>query len=324
MIKTAVITNSFNRLSLLKLAAEPIVRLLQQDESIAWVIFDAGSTDGSLDFINDLIQTRDDSRIKLISPRDSQSTSFAAGCNQAIEFALNNYSSLEWCLFYETDNQLLNATALSDGRKRLESDESLAGVGFNLEAADGQHVCFGCNFPRAIEFVLGQTASAKLRLDKLQVNWIQNSSGPSWTYCDVVFTSPLLIRAAAWRDVGPMDAIEFPFTDSDLDWAWRARAKGWRLAAIDVPGVIHDNVGAISQWSSRRVLWFHQSRYRLLKRHRGRCIRTVLPLLLLRHSIEYLIIRLASRNRAEQINKLNTRKKLLLDALSGYAHVVGN
>lgn len=39
----------------------------------------------------------------------------------------------------------------------------------------------------------------------------------------------VLVNMAAWRDIGPLDQ-GFNFFSCDIDWSWRAKQRGWKLA----------------------------------------------------------------------------------------------
>src|SRR5262249_34593297 len=138
----------------------------------------------------------------------------------------------------------------------------------------------------------------------------QLSDGIRWRTCDVVFTSPLLIRREAWEQSHGFDAAAFPFSDGDLDWAWRCAGLGWKMAVIASDDVIHDNLERLSAWSANRVVDFHRSRLRLLKRHRGKHIALVKPLLFARHCLEAMILARRSASNPSAKEKLAKRRRM--------------
>lgn len=319
-IELAVIINSFNRRDLLEKALGSLLPALRKTQAKAVVIvFDAGSTDGSREFIASKSLECADIPICLAKPEPPEALSFADGCNQAISAALTAHPSVKWLFFYETDNLLPNRAALKEAISLLESEPRMAGAGFTVEKLTGEKAGYGCRFPGVLGFVLGQHLSARLLLDDMRLtNWKHTPSGCRWAACDVVYTSPLLIRAEAWRDAGPMDAELFPFTDSDLDLCWNFHRNGWSMAVLDLEGVIHDNDSTPSAWSGRRVLWFHQSRFRLLKKHRGAWIELLKPLLFARHLAEWLILAPRAVRAGPSRQSWQTRGLLLKKVLTGY------
>jgi GT2 family glycosyltransferase len=83
-----------------------------------------------------------------------------------------------------------------------------------------------------------------------------------------------------------MDAEAFPFSDCDLDWAWRLRKSGLRQAVIQTSAVVHDNQQQFSSWSASRALHFHRARLRLLESHSTVIKPVITPLLAARHICE--------------------------------------
>lgn len=320
-IELAVIINSFNRRDLLEKALASLLPALRAIQTKAAVlVFDAGSTDGSREFITSLSSECGDIQISLRTPEPPEAVSFADGCNQAAAAALAAHPGVKWLFFYETDNLLPNHQALREAISLLESEPRLAGAGFTVEKINGEKAGYGCAFPGMLGFILGQQLSARLHLDDMPLtNWKITLGGSRWAACDVVYTSPLLVRAAAWRDAGPMDSKLFPFTDSDLDLCWGFHRKGWSMAVLDLPGVIHDNDATPSAWSGRRVLWFHQSRFRLLKKYRGTWVELLKPLLFVRHLAEWLALAPRAARPGPSRQSWQTRGTLLKRVFSGYS-----
>jgi GT2 family glycosyltransferase len=325
-IRLAVISNSFNRKDLLEQALPSLLAALSRlPFPSAVIVFDAGSTDHSQEFVTQFALSHSSTPIHLITPSTPEASSFADGCNQAVAHAQSLFPSLDYALFYETDNLFRHPEALSQAVDLLESQPSLGGTGFTVERLDGRKIGYGCRFPSILSFVLGQKLAARFGLDAPNPPaWNQTANGLNWTRCDVVFTSPLLIRVQAWLDAGPMNAHVFPFTDSDLEWCWRAHQRGWPMAVLDVSGVIHDNAGALSKWSARRVLWFHQSRLRLLRLLHPAQSLFLKPLLLFRHLIEIALLIPLSVIHPQSKQSLQTRLKLLRCLPSSYEQVIKN
>jgi GT2 family glycosyltransferase len=142
--------------------------------------------------------------------------------------------------------------------------------------------------------------------------------GFRWRLCDVVFTSPLLIRREAWLQTGGLDAEQFPFSETDVDWAWRCAESGWKMAVVESEQVVHDNLQQASSWSANRVIEFHRSRLRLLKRHRGEWIGLIKPLLFLRHCIESLLLTFRKTPDAVTASKLEKRKQMIRTVWNDY------
>jgi GT2 family glycosyltransferase len=286
-IELSVIINSFNRLQLLREALPSVINALNiaLPGKFAVVIFDAGSTDGSIEFVSEFYNDTQEFPLICLCPPLDVDRSFSAGCNLAIQKAAQTFPNLKWCFLFETDNLITNPTALTLSIKLLEQEDHLAGVGFTVEGAN-----FCSSFPNFIAFVLGQQLSYHLGLEKMKIHPWYPFAESQWGYSEVVFTSPILIRYSAWQATGGMDAANFPFSDCDHDWCWAVHKQGWRLAVLNVSGVIHFNKMIISEWSSKRVIDFHRARLRLLVKHRGQQGSWLNYLLFLRHILEIFVL----------------------------------
>jgi GT2 family glycosyltransferase len=318
-VELAVIINSFNRLELLRESLSSVVQALNLTfpRQSAVVIFDAGSTDGSIDFVKDFATTcathTEAPSIICLCPPENTDRSFSAGCNVAIHTAAQKFPQLKWCLLFETDNFISNPKALSLAVKLLEQEKQLAAVGFTLEGT-----AFCSRFPRPLAFAIGQQLSHRLGLERMEINHWYPFAESRWGLSEVVYTSPLLIRYTAWKETEGMDATRFPFSGSDHDWCWIAHEKRWKEGDLDVTGVVHDNKTMQSAWSANRVIDFHRSRLRLLIKHRGTWVAILKPLLFSRHCLEILLLIFISLY-SERANKsLNQRFVLVKTLLKNY------
>ncbi|MFQ5460149.1 MAG: glycosyltransferase family 2 protein [Anaerolineae bacterium] len=93
---------------------------------------------------------------------------------------------------------------------------------------------------------------------------------------DVVVSYPSgagsLIRAAAWRDVGPMDEAYFLYYE-DADWGLRAAEKGWRVLFVPAATVRHMGSAGTAEDPARRRYYNVRNRLLFASRHappRGR------------------------------------------------------
>jgi GT2 family glycosyltransferase len=270
------IVNSLNRLELLKGALVSLKAALEACPfATAIVVFEAGSTDGSRQWLEEFKRQSRQVPIELLYPKEGEETSFSAGVNAACDFASKKYPSAQFYFLFETDNWIENEQSLLEAKRLLESDARLAGVGFTARKRDGGSAGFGCRFPNLIQWVLGRELSHWWGLD-----------APRLGVCEVVYTSPLLVRKKAWEISGGLDADCFPFSDCDVDWAWRLKRKGFGFAVIKTSQVVHDNQQKISSWSRNRLLYFYQARFCFLERRYGKRVRLLKPAVFLRHVLE--------------------------------------
>jgi GT2 family glycosyltransferase len=310
--------NSYNRLSLLKDALETLIvglRAVPIPASI--VILDAGSNDGSIAHLEKVISQTEDLPIHLINapPR----TSFSAGCNLAVDQAIRMYPELDYYFFYETDNFIHNPQALTDAIFLLAEKEELGAVGFTVENHLGKRTGHGERFPTFFSFLVGSVLYAKIAPNANQIKHWKEYKGLSWTNFDIVYTSPLLVKTAAWEAVGGMDSNTFPFSDSDLDLGWKLHHKGYLSAVLKAPGVWHDNLNQSSAWSSKRTIDLHRARYNLLLKHRGKIVVLLKPLLFLRHLAEFLMLSIARVKSKRIAESKKTRIHLMKSVFKGYS-----
>ena len=287
----AFIVNSYNRLELLKTAIDSICSWYDPNKNrfkICFVIFDAGSSDGSIEWCKAFHDDR--FRFVLLQAADGDDSSFSAGLNAGVDYAIRTFADLQYLVFYETDNAFLNSVALEQAIECLEKKTDLAGCGFTVRKHDGSGAGIGMPFPRLVHFALGKNVVHYLDLEAISFEWQRIDKDIVFSYADVVFTSPLVVRTSAWIASGGLDSQSFPFSDTDIDWAKRLRRIGWRLGVIKAVAVIHDNSQQISEWSKLRLLNFHRARLRYHLRYSGFWTYLVWPLpLFARHLIEWVL-----------------------------------
>ena len=318
-IELVVIINSFNRCSLLERAMTSLTEALRNARfGSAIIVFEAGSSDGSLEFLKTWRDNHPADNLMLIEGLPDR-RSFSDGVNIACAAASARFRNCHWFFLYETDNCLANVDPVAKAISLLQSQPQLAAAGFTVKQHDGKFFGYGMRFPSALSFALGQNLAAPLNFHAPNDSAWQLSNGTRWRTCDVVFTSPLVIRREAWEQSGGFDGTAFPFSDSDLDWAWRCAKLGWRMAVIASEDIVHDNLEQLSAWSANRALDFHRNRFRLLKRHRGKHIALLKPLLFLRHCLETILLKRKTATDPTAKEKLAKRKQMLRTVWNDYS-----
>jgi len=317
--QVVVVMNSFNRRDLLVRAAESLLYVFRSGAmELAIVVFEAGSRDGSVEWLAQFKSEHPYLRIEIVPALEGKSASFAAGVNQACRYALEAFPETEFLLLFETDNWISGPDPLVAGMRLLRGEASLAAVGFTVRLHSGEPCGYGCAFPTVLSFVLGPHLAALQGASGAEAKK-RKFEGIEWFLSDVVYTSPLLIRASAWRESGGIDEELFPFSDSDLDWAWNVSRRGYLLGVLVTDAVVHDNLEKLSGWSSMRVVNFHQARFRLLRKYRGVGVALVVPALFLRHLVEYLVLIGLVLARRRTMLALRKRWMLLVGVWHGYS-----
>lgn len=285
------LVNSFNRVALLQTAVPSLrAALAEWPGGAAVVVFDAGSTDGSREWIAREAEHTPGVSLELLTPAPGAARSFAAGLNAAAAAALARHRQAGWLLCFETDNAISGPRPLRAAAALLAEQPALGAVGFTVRRHDGAPAGYGARFPTVAGFVLGPQISHRLGLETPPRDPRTSPGAGTWWPCDIVYTSPLLVRRAAWEESGGLAALRYPFSECDVDWAWRLRGLGWGQAVIETTAVVHDNRAQASAWSARRSLDFHRARLALLRQHRGGAVGFAKPLLALRHCGEWLAL----------------------------------
>lgn len=290
-VDIAIIINSFNRLELLRECLGALQAWLPQSafaDRCAVVVFEAGSTDGSIAWLQGPAQALG-FPVEVLLPAPGADTSFASGLNAGVARAEAQFPALGYLLFYETDNQILEPEPLAQALAQLATRPTLGACGFTVRLRSGRPTGVGEPFPTLLNFALGKPLVHRLQLETIPYRWERDAEGVEFSEVDVVYTSPLLVRLRAWQESGGLDSQRFPFSDCDVDWARRLYNLGWRMGVVRTDAVIHDNQAALSAWSKSRALQNHRGRLRYFQRHRPVGVLAVWPgALLLRHLVELL------------------------------------
>tara|TARA_R110000868_G_scaffold8774_13_gene44948 strand:+ start:83 stop:1054 length:972 start_codon:yes stop_codon:yes gene_type:complete len=316
----AIIINSFNRLSLLKDGLSALVSWLPNsffNDKCVIVIYDAGSTDGTIEWVN-LNKTTMKIPIKLILPNAGEDTSFAAGLNAGVAYANEIMPDLKYLLFYETDNQILSEKPLLGALKQIQTNKDLAACGFTVRYHNGLTAGVGMPFPKIINFVLGPRLVHAFNLEAISYSW-EKVNEIQFSEVDVVFTSPLLVKLEVWLESNGLDAETFPFSDCDIDWAMRLRLLGYKMGVIKTDNVIHDNCQETSSWSKTRSQHLHRARLRYFLRYYPKMIYLVWPhFLLVRHFFELVFIKLFIKDYKRRKHLHLIAKNLLASCFNRY------
>ena len=317
-IELVAIINSFNRRELLEKAVSSLTQALRKatfDSAI--IAFDAGSNDGSVEFLHAWHEKNPTDNLIVVKSSEGGS-SFAEGVNVACSAALAQFPECRWLFLYETDNWLGSIAPVDHAISLFNEQPELAAIGFTVKRHNGVFCGYGMRFPSYLSLALGLNLTVRWNLDAPNQSLWQKTGDVRWRTCDVVFTSPLLIRREAWEQTRGFDAKTFPFSESDLDWAWRCAKLGWKMGVIESDNVVHDNLQQSSAWSANRVVEFHRSRLRLLKRHRGDRSVLIKPALFLRHFVETIMLGCRSSDPTAE-EKLTKRRQMLRTVWTDYS-----
>jgi GT2 family glycosyltransferase len=317
-VELAVIINSFNRLTLLKGSLSSLLSSLNVSGiNYSIIIYDANSNDGSPEWINGFIRENGMENIYLINPEPNQADSFSEGVNTASSYAIQKFRDLKYLFFYETDNFINSHDPVINAIQMLENKMDLAACGFTVKKHNGQGAGFGSAFPGLPSFITGQQISFLLKLNEPKLHW-EKMSNIEFSYADVVFTSPLLIKKEAWLKVNGFDADTFPFSDCDIDLAYRISKLGYRMVVVKTDAIIHDNLDKSSLWSEKRTKNFYKARLAYFKKHFGFWINFLKPVLFIMHLSELSVLIVLFILRKSNIKSMKGRLGLLRTVFVNY------
>jgi GT2 family glycosyltransferase len=83
---------------------------------------------------------------------------------------------------------------------------------------------------------------------------------------EALFGCAMLVRASAWVQVGPLWEPFFNYAE-EVDWCLRARARGWRLAYVPGPAVLHRASASLDGDSPLRAYLIARNRCYLRRRN---------------------------------------------------------
>ena len=114
-VELVAVINSYNRKALLERAITSLMEALRKAPfESAVVVFEAGSNDGSKEFLEEWRRRYPGDPLVVVTPQDERA-SFSDGVNSGCAAAIARFPSCRWLLLYETDNSLEQAEPLRAG-----------------------------------------------------------------------------------------------------------------------------------------------------------------------------------------------------------------
>ena len=165
-----------------------------------------------------------------------------------------------WCLLLNEDAELTPGAAAAL-RDALERQPRAAAAGARLVSPAGAAQPSAWRFP-GIRSALAGALFAHRRLtvqsDALttaEVDWVQSAG--------------MLVRRAAFEQVGPLDPAFFVYSD-EVDWQRRARDAGWSVLFVPSATIMHREQLSSDSGSRRRIVEFARNRDAYMRKHHGR------------------------------------------------------
>jgi GT2 family glycosyltransferase len=209
------------------------------------VVVDNASRDGSADAI-----AAGFPGVRLV--RSDTNLGFAGGVNRAAREATGDTQ-----LLLNPDARL-EPGALALLLDWLEAHPRAAVVAPSLRYPDGRPQSAAFAFPGLVQTALDLFPVN--RLMETRLNGRIRADGPRQIDC--ALGACMLIRRAAWEDVGPLDTGYFMYVE-EIDWCRRARARGWQIWQQPNAVAVHHSGAATSQQPDAMfaALWRSRLRY---------------------------------------------------------------
>jgi N-acetylglucosaminyl-diphospho-decaprenol L-rhamnosyltransferase len=242
--RVSVLIVSYNTCDLLLEAIGSVV----DEPHVETIVFDNASTDGSPKAVGKRFP-----RMKLI--QSAQNLGFAAGVNRGAAQA--NGQAL---LVFNSDARL-EPGALDLLLEFLDRSPRAALVSPSLTYTDGAPQAAAFRFPGLIQVALDLFPIP--RLTDTRLNGRINATQPR--QIGHPLGACMLIKRAAWEDVGPLDEGYFMYLE-EIDWCRRARNRGWQIWQQPQAVAIHHAGSSTRQHPDAMFAQLWRSRLRYYQR----------------------------------------------------------
>ena len=219
-------------------------------------VVDNASTDGSAENL--------DAALPLVVIRNSANRGFAAACNQGAAGA-----ETEFLLFLNPDTRLMPGSLELPARYLLSEHHQDAGiVGIQLIDASG-HVARNTSRTPTAWSMTGNS----LGLDRLTPSVFPSLLVTHWAHdetreVDQVMGAFFFVRRSAFEALGGFDERFFVYYE-DLDFAIRARERGWKSVYLATAQAFHRGQGTTESATDQRTFYFCRSKILFARKHFG-------------------------------------------------------
>jgi len=164
------------------------------------------------------------------------------------------------CLLLNEDSELTDGAA-DALLAALQSDPSAGAAGAQLLDSKGKPQTCAWRFPGVRTAFAGALFAHR--------RYTVQSTGDVTRTVDWVQSAGMLVRAAAFEQVGPMDPQFFVYSD-EVDWQKRARDLGWHSLYVPRAKVFHHEQLSTGTDATRRIVEFSRNRDLYVRKHHGR------------------------------------------------------
>jgi hypothetical protein len=165
-----------------------------------------------------------------------------------------------WCLLLNEDSELTPGAA-DALRTALEREPRAAAAGARLVSPAGNPQPSAWRFPGTGAALAGAFFAHR--------RFTVQSRGERTREVDWVQSAGMLVRRAAFEEVGPLDPAFFVYSD-EVDWQRRARDAGWAVLYVPSAVIMHREQLSADTGSTRRIVEFSRNRDLYMRKHHGR------------------------------------------------------
>jgi hypothetical protein len=254
MACVSIVIVSFGVRDLLR-ACLASVRDQEGPEHDCWVV-DNASPDGSADMVR-----QEFPEANLIA--NEANVGFARANNQALARATGNV-----LLLLNPDTEMPPGT-LAAFVEVFERRPKAGAAGIALRGADGRPQASCHAFPGVLNQILEALGLGRAFLGfgigtTSEAPWPPGGAGE----VDWVNGACMALRREAYQEVGGLDESRFMYGE-EMDWSWRARARGWSTVFVPAPAVLHLGGASGTGLVGRLFVLNLESRLQFLRRYRG-------------------------------------------------------
>jgi N-acetylglucosaminyl-diphospho-decaprenol L-rhamnosyltransferase len=241
---------SYNTRDLLMEAIASVVN----EPGVQTIVFDNASQDGSPEAVAQRFPTVD-----LV--RSKTNLGFATGVNHAAACARGQ------ALLVLNSDATVCPGALDLLVDVLERHPRAALVGPALRYPDGTRQSAAFRFPGFMQLALDLFPVDRL-MDSRVNGRVPASADGQPVRIDYPLGACMLIRGAAWQDVGPLDEGYFMYLE-EIDWCRRARLRGWDVWHHPAAVAVHRAGASTRQQPDAMFAQLWRSRLRYYQRFHG-------------------------------------------------------
>jgi N-acetylglucosaminyl-diphospho-decaprenol L-rhamnosyltransferase len=258
MIDLSVVIVSWNVRDLLRACLRSVSRSWGTDPvGLEVLVVDNASTDGSAAMVRAEFPAT-------VLIENSVNTGFTVGNNQAIACARGRY-----VLLLNPDTEVLS-DALRAMVACLDSHLDIGALGPRLLNADRTVQSSRRRFPTFRTALVESTVLQQWWPDNaiLRRFYVQDRSDAEFQDVDWVVGASMLARHEAIEEIGGLDESFFMYSE-EMDWCYRLKQAGWRVAYMPQAQVVHYGGESSRQVAAAQHIHFQRSKIRYFRKHWG-------------------------------------------------------